>query len=451
MFIHQPWMRCADDLHFEMQQCREEGKDVADFEAQAEKIRSLPVSDPQREKAARAFYEKMQQLPLKENYPYQEPDELEAIRALRRPAALPDGSMPEGEALQDKIWGGWLGRSAGCLLGQPVEGWKQERIVGLLKETGNYPIQYYISSNIPKEIRDKYGVTDEGHVYGSDHINWINNVQYMPEDDDTNYTIIALKLLETYGREFTPEDVAECWLANLPLLHTCTAERVAYRNLAALRLPHESATFCNPYREWIGAQIRGDLFGYVNPGCPEKAAEMAWRDASISHVKNGIYGEMFAAAMIAAVFVTDSVRDIVEAGLGEIPHTSRLYEEIRRVLEWKDRGMDGAQALKEICTRYNENNPHDWAHTNSNAMIVTASLLFGEGDFERSIGMAVETGFDTDCNGATVGSVLGVALGKEALPAKWIDPLRDTIKSGVDGFGMVRISDLARRTQRLIG
>ena len=67
MFIHQPWMRCADDLHFEMQQCREEGKDVADFEAQAEKIRSLPVSDPQREKAARAFYEKMQQLPLRLN------------------------------------------------------------------------------------------------------------------------------------------------------------------------------------------------------------------------------------------------------------------------------------------------------------------------------------------------------------------------------------------------
>ena len=57
MFIHQPWMRCADDLHFELQQCREEGKDVVGFETEAEKIRNLPVSDPRREEAARAFYE----------------------------------------------------------------------------------------------------------------------------------------------------------------------------------------------------------------------------------------------------------------------------------------------------------------------------------------------------------------------------------------------------------
>lgn len=165
---------------------------------------------------------------------------------------------------------------------------------------------------------------DRGSVYGSDKINWINNVEHMVEDDDTNYTIIGLKILEEYGLNFTPEDVAESWMANLPILHTCTAERVAYQNLVNLIMPPESASFRNPYREWIGAQIRADFFGYITPGYPELGAELAWRDASISHLKNGIYGEMWVAAMLSAAAVTDDIAEIINIGLSEIPQNSRL-------------------------------------------------------------------------------------------------------------------------------
>lgn len=207
------------------------------------------------------------------------------FRASKR---LPPASRrKKAEADYDKIYGAWLGRCAGCLLGQPVEGWRRARINGLLKETGNLPLQNYISSDIGPILREKYNVRDDGHAYGAEKTGWINNVSYMPEDDDTNYTLIALKLVEQYGRDFTPDDAAENWLMNLPLLHLCTAERVAYINLAQSIFPPESAAYRNPYREWIGAQIRGDLFGYICPGDTETAAEMAWRDASISHVKNG--------------------------------------------------------------------------------------------------------------------------------------------------------------------
>ncbi|KIL40691.1 crystallin [Gordoniibacillus kamchatkensis] len=350
----------------------------------------------------------------------------------------------------DKIYGAWLGRSAGCLLGQPVEGWKRERLTRFLKDTNNYPLHAYMSSDVPQHILDKYQIKNRGQVYGSSYINWINNVKHMIEDDDMNYTIIGLAILEKYGFDFSPNDVAESWLMNLPLLHVCTAERVAYKNLVNLIEPPLSASHRNVYREWIGAQIRADLFGYANPGNTEKAAEMAWRDASISHIKNGIYGEMWVAAMLAAAAVQDDVEQVILAGLAEIPEKSRLARDVQRVIEWKKEGISWEEASNRIHEQYDENKPHHWCHTISNAMIVALGLLFGDRDFEKSISIAVTCAFDTDCNGATVGSILGMMHGAKALPEKWIAPLNDLIKSGVDGFGLVNISELAERTVKLV-
>lgn len=79
-------------------------------------------------------------------------------------------------------------------------------------------------------------------------------------------------------------------------------------------------------------------------------------------------------------------------------------------------------------------------------MIVCLGLLYGRKDFEKTVGIAVSAGFDTDCNGATAGSIVGMTLGADALPEKWIKPLNDQLKSGVDGFGLVKISDMAKRT-----
>lgn len=373
-----------------------------------------------------------------------EPSELSAIQA-----------AAEGEASEkakpdfDKIYGAWLGRCAGCLLGQPVEGWRRARINGLLEETGNLPLTYYISSDIPEELRKKYDVNDDKRAYGAEKTGWINNVSYMPEDDDTNYTLLALKLVETYGRDFTPDDAAESWLMNLPLLHLCTAERVAYINLAQSIYPPESASHRNPYREWIGAQIRGDLFGYICPGDMKTAADMAWRDASISHIKNGIYGEMWVSAMLAKAAVCGDVEAVILSGMRQIPTQSRLHAELSEMLRRYHVGETAEKAAGYILTKYDENNGHHWCHTISNAAIVALGLLWGEKDFARTMELCLTMGFDTDCNCATAGSVLGMMLGAEKLPKKWIDPLCDTVLSGVDGFGLVKISDMAKRTVKL--
>jgi ADP-ribosylglycohydrolase len=446
-----PWFYYANDLHIELDQANDEGKEIVGLEAEIAEIKAMDAVDPLREERAAALLDRSAKLPKREGYLYEEPSDLAGIQAAR-PAVRYNKRIftISPEKMYDKIYGAWLGRSAGCLLGQPIEGWKRERIIGLLKDTLNYPVHYYISSDVSQDLIDKYDIINQRQVYGSSFINWINNVKHMVEDDDMNYTIIGLAILEKYGYDFSQNDVAEAWLMNLPILHVCTAERIAYKNLINLIEPPFSGTHRNVYREWIGAQIRADFFGYVNPGNTEKAAEMAWNDASISHVKNGIYGEMWVAGMLAAAAITDDIEEVIIAGLGEIPEKSRLAEDIYQLLAWKKEGIGWEEAIDRVHQRYNETSQHHWCHTNSNAMIVALGLLFGEHNFEKSIGISICAAFDTDCNAATVGSILGLMHGAKTLPGKWTDPLQDLIKSGVDGFGLIKLSELAERTVRII-
>jgi ADP-ribosylglycohydrolase len=447
----QYYLQYSHHVEIERQQAIDEGKNIsAELAAMYEKLVLMQWNDPQREEMAATYIDEMGKQPLRADFSFVEPSNLPEILMERSAVELSAVQSIPYDDLADKMYGAWLGRSAGCLLGQPIEGWSKERIMGLLRETGNFPVHYYISSEIDPEIAKKYGVINEGGSYGNEFVSWINNVKHMVEDDDMNYTIIGLAVVEKYGYDFSPDDVAESWLNLLPLLRTCTAERIAYRNLVNRLDPPLSATYRNVYREWIGAQIRVDLYGYINPGNPAKAAEMAWRDASISHVKNGIYGAMWTAAMLAMAAVTDNRQEVIKAGLGQIPANCRLAEDIRSVLNWYEENVNFDTVVERIHQKYDESNPHHWCHTLSNAMIVAASLLYGEGELEATIGLAVISGFDTDCNAATAGSIVGMQKGARSLPEKWVKPLNDKIRSGVDGFGIVSLSHLAERTMKLI-
>ena len=310
----------------------------------------------------------------------------------------------------------------------------------VLTETGNYPMKRYIyKSDINDEICKKYEYPFSQRFYA-------DALDYMICDDDLNYVVLGQRLIDKYSRDFCSRDVSWLWLDSQGKCMYCTAERVAYHNFVAGFLPPESAIYKNPFREWIGAQIRGDYFGYINPGDPEKAAEMAYRDACISHVKNGIYGELFVAAALAVAAVTDNIEDIILGGLAQIPYSSRFYEAVMRVLENYKNGMPEEEAYKLIHDEYDEYTEHGWCHTLSNAMVVTASLLYGGGDYSRSICLAVQTGFDTDCNGATVGSILGMANGLESIPEYWGKRYNDKLETSIFEVGTVKISDCVKRT-----
>jgi ADP-ribosylglycohydrolase len=266
---------------------------------------------------------------------------------------------------------------------------------------------------------------------------------YMARDDDTDYTIVGLRLLERHGLDFTTEHVASYWLSQFPYHQVYTAERIAYRNLVDGLMPPAAARYLNPAREWIGAQIRADAFGYVCPGLPEKAAELGFKDAALSHTKNGIYGEMMVSAMIAAAFITDDIDKIIEIGLSEIPTESRLAKAIRDTVKRTKADNDWEKTADWIAAELGH---YQGCHTITNAAIVVLGLVAGQLDFGKTIGISVMAGFDTDCNGATTGSILGTVLGAKSIPDKWVAPLNNTIRSSINEVSQAKISDVAERT-----
>ncbi len=435
------WESYSSNLLIEYQQSTDEGLDLSTYADVFTAVSKLPNNEA-KNKLSDILFEIVCQVNTSENYKYIEPSTLAEIRTLRKDSpVLPPVDQNQ---LESKIHGAWMGRVCGCLLGKTVEGIHSNELIPFLKETGNYPMHRYIlHSDLNEEILNKYTFSFGDRCFPDKAIG-------MPVDDDTNYVVLAQEIVEKYGRDFTPYDVSRMWLVAQCKDEYCTAERVAFCNFVKGFDPPQSALYKNPFREWIGAQIRGDYFGYINPGNPQLAAQMAFRDASISHVKNGIYGEMFVAAMIAAAACTDNINHILACGLGQIPYTSRLYKAITDVITGFENGVSPEACIKKIHNQYDECSSHDWCHTIPNAMIVAAALLYGNGDFGKSICMAVEACFDTDCNGATVGSILGMAKGIASIDTIWTAPINDTLHTSIFGVGTVKITHRVKQTLKHI-
>ncbi len=416
----------------EVRQRLDEGCNLEAIEERVED--ALRKTDGLRGVELYAILQNLENLQVEESFPYVEPSTLEEIRAER-----PDGprrmklDLTDAQML-DRIHGAWLGRAAGCILGKPVEqNWDKNQIDSYLQFAGALPL-------------DDYFPLVEGHPEGL-KLHQTNctrgRIDCMPGDDDTNYTILGLHILETYGLDFTPRDVAMTWLGRLPYRTIWAAARAAYRNLVNGLWPPESATHHNPWRESLGSQIRADSWGYAAPGWPEKAAEFAFRDATVSQDKNGIYGGMFVAAMLAAAFATSDVEEVIRIGLSEIPGNCRLAEAIQDTVRWSRELSD----WEEVWAKINEKYGHYYGnHSINNAALVAMGLMAGRGNYETSIVVTVRGGWDTDCTGATAGSVCGMILGADALPQKWVGVLNDRLKSSVLGFADNKISELAKRS-----
>jgi ADP-ribosylglycohydrolase len=338
----------------------------------------------------------------------------------------------------DRIRNAWLGRISGCQLGKPVELLSMQSgtraLTRYLEEAGALPLRDYVPY-----LEDASGPILKGSCKG--------HLTRSEPDDDIHYSVLALVMLERHGAELTTADVGRHWMRYLPVGMTFTAERAAYIRLA--ERAHEMYAWgadpgfdlaeCsdNDYNDWIGAQIRADVYGWVCAGRPELAATLARRDAELSHRGDGIYGAVFVAALGAAIPAAESLEDAVDLAASLIPQNSRCAEAIAFA-----RSLIGkADATQQIHERYAGLSP---VHTVNNLALVVWGLLNHPDDFSEAIGETVAAGLDTDCNGATVGGLWG--LTGRPIPLHWVDPWYPRVGLHIAGHDEVSVDDLAERT-----
>ena len=401
------------------------------------------VGDAALRALALELLDELDALPVDSRLLAREPDALDAIEAARTSEPT---VVPPSDDLPDRVLGAWTGRAAGCLLGKPVEKIPRHGIREILESQGRWPLTtWFTATDLPADVAERWPWNRR-----SAPTSLAENITGMPEDDDLNFAMLALDVVERHGPGFTTDDVADAWLAGLPGGRVFTAERVAYRNLLLGFSAPETATRHNPFREWIGAQIRTDLYGWVHPGDPAAAARAAWTDARLSHVRNGVYGAMAVAAMCAHAVVADgqeAVDDVVATGLAVVPPDSRYAEALRFGVDLGHADLPLDDALDRLAERYGHLH---WVHVLNNAALTAYALTASRGDFAEAICAAVMGGWDTDSVGATVGSVCGALAGAEALPRVWVEPLQNRVASSLPGFDGIGLDVLARRTTEAV-
>lgn len=330
---------------------------------------------------------------------------------------------------KDRLKGAIIGRFIGCMLGAPVENFMVEKMEQLaIKQNMQFPpIEYW--HEIDNETYLHYK-RDKKIKFTKD------NMTFVVADDDVTYTVLNALILHKYGLGATSEDFCKYWFEHLP--YGCTAE---YKTLIGLKRNYsiEKIVNTNPFVELIGASIRADVFGYIYKGDPYNAAISAYKDACISHKRNGIYGEMFLAAAIALSFVKNNVIEAIKEAINYIPKNCRLTKDIKWALSYQNKISDYKHANLLIQNRFKHMNR---VHTNNNMCAIIFALFLGDNDFNKTISNCIAIGYDNDCTGATIGSLLGANIAIDKISTKWYQDFNNEIHTYIRGYETISIDNL---------
>lgn len=308
--------------------------------------------------------------------------------------------------LRDKLAGCWTGKNVGGVLGAPFE---CKRMI----------------PNVDFYVQDL--------------------TQGPPANDDLDLQIVWLAAVERYGRNVNASILGEYWLSFV--IPNWVEYGTGKTNLRAGLVPPLSGDVDNTYKNSNGCWIRSELWACLAPGHPEIATRYAFEDAIVDHADEGMYAEIFTSAIQSAAFVESDREKLVEIGLSYIPENCITAQTIRKAVDCYHSGVDFSEARKqihntapgtfgiqgiaisEIPTENNEGMELGAAGFDApeNVAFVVLGLLYGEGDFGKSLILANNCGEDTDCTCATLGALLGIMNGASKLPKRWTDPLNDKI------------------------
>jgi len=294
-----------------------------------------------------------------------------------RPIALAES------VYRDKVYACWLGKNIGGTLGMPWEGDKNVHNLTFYDPVPTEPVA----------------------------------------NDDLDFQLVWLKMLQERGLYPTVGDFADYWTKHLGP-YPWNEYGICHRNLARGLRPPISGCFENYFVDEMGSPIRSEIWACIAPGDPGLAASLAWKDAVVDHAGGeGVYGEMFWAALESAAVVISEPLTLIRIGLAMIPVHSLISRAVREAVWCHENVIEWREARERIVRCFG----HDhMCNAPQNHAFTGLGWLYGK-DFGDCLCKAVNCGYDTDCTGATLGSVLGIVGGTQAIPDRWREPVGEDI------------------------
>lgn len=332
-------------------------------------------------------------------------DSFEKYLAAVDKTVFPEYDMGTKE-FEQRTYYGWLAQIVGGAIGTAVEG--------------------YTTENIREAFGEIYDYVRKPNTY----------------NDDITYEIAFLKAAVRAGKNLSSNEIASEWAALIP--SGWSAEEWALKNIKMGIFPPESGILHNPYREWIGAQMRGAICGMVAPADPTGAARYAYMDGVVSHFNNGVLGEIFNAVMVSLAYIENDIQKVLHDAIYKYtPRDSEYFTVVDfayRQCEASDGWEAAFAACREQFKRYN------WIHAYPNAAAEVVALYFGDGSFDETMHISAMAGYDVDCNAAQIATVLGVMQAERTMDARWTDPIGDRLDTYLRGYRVMSITELAAET-----
>lgn len=303
----------------------------------------------------------------------------------------------EYEVFLDKVHGCWYGKCLGGAAGAPVEG--------------------------IKKLNDIHDFTE---IFNPDLPN-----------DDLDLQLLWLDVLENKGTIISSCDLADAWVEKC--WYPFSEYGYFLKNYMRGVLPPYSGIINNSFfKEGMGCPIRSEIWGIITAGNPELATQYAYLDATLDHADNSVYAEQFLAAIEAEAFFESDINKLIRKGRTFIPKGSKLNCALETVIDCYNSGVGWKKTRKIILEHFSH---PDFTNVVQNLSFVIIALLYGEGDMRKTINIALQCGYDTDCTCASAAAVIGIICGYEKI-GDTKNLINDYFVCGID---VVRPSDSIQR------